>query len=55
MVTKSTRTEEKKGRVKVDKLQVKKETIKDLSNKDAKDVKGGLLRRRLTPAEPVSG
>ncbi|GEM_PF-3290903 len=42
MVTKNTKTEgEKKGRVKVDKLKVNKETVKDLSDKDVKDVKGG--------------
>ena len=34
--------EEKTERIKVDKLQVKKGAMKDLSDKDAKDVKGGL-------------
>lgn len=48
MVTKNKNTpEEKKGRVKVDKLQVNKETVKNLSEKDAKDVKGGLVRRAV--------
>lgn len=48
MTTKNAKTqEEKKGRVKVDKLQVNKETVKDLSDKDVKDVKGGALRREV--------
>ena len=48
MPTKSAKQEEeKKGRVKVDKLQANKEKVKDLTDKDAKHVKGGLLRRRL--------
>jgi hypothetical protein len=32
---------EKKGRVKVSKLQVNKETIKDLTHKEAEQIKGG--------------
>ncbi len=47
MVTKSTKQEEeKKGRIKVDKLKINKETVKDLSDKETKDVKGGLRRLR---------
>ena len=34
--------EEKKGRVKVGKLKVNKETVKDLTGKEAKQVKGGV-------------
>lgn len=43
MVTKSkaTNTASKKGRVKVGKLKLNKETVKDLSEKEAKGVKGG--------------
>jgi hypothetical protein len=37
-------TSEKKSRVKVGKLQVNKETIKDLTDKEAEQVKGGLNR-----------
>jgi hypothetical protein len=50
MVMKTSKTEqEKKGRVKVDKLQADKKAVKDLSNKDAQAGKGGLAgRRRLT-------
>ena len=46
--------EEKKIRVKVDRLQKSKEAMKDLPVSAAKDVKGGLLRRRLTPSEPIN-
>jgi hypothetical protein len=53
MVTKKVKTqEEKKGRVKVDKLQVNKETVKDLSDKDVKDVKGGGFIMRDTVIIP---
>jgi natural product precursor len=46
MVTKSKahtigEKEEKKGRVKVGKLKLNKETVKDLTNSEAKRVKGG--------------
>ena len=45
MVTKSKKDsgkgEEKKGRVKVGKLKLNKETVKDLSNKEARGIKGG--------------
>jgi hypothetical protein len=43
MVTKAKKgaASEKKGRVKVGKLQLNKETVKDLSEKEAKGVKGG--------------
>ena len=32
-----------KGRVKVGKLQLNKETVKDLSEKDVKGIKGGMV------------
>jgi hypothetical protein len=43
MVTKSkaTKTESKKSRVKVGKLQLNKETVKDLGQKEAKGIVGG--------------
>lgn len=44
MVTKSkskAETGKKKGRVKVDKLKLNKETVKDLTNSEAEKVKGG--------------
>ena len=43
MVTKSkaTKTESKKSRVKVGKLQLNKETVKDLGGKEAKEISGG--------------
>ena len=40
MVTK-TKTGEKKSKVKVSKLNVNKETLKDLSNSEEKEIKGG--------------
>jgi hypothetical protein len=39
---------EKKGRVKVGKLQVNKETIKDLTDKEAERIKGGNPQATLT-------
>ena len=44
MVTKSGKesTGTKRGRVKVPKLKLKKETVKDLSERDLKKIKGGL-------------
>ena len=41
MVTKNM-TSEKKGKVKVGKLKVNKETVKDLSTNKQKEIKGGL-------------
>ncbi len=43
MVTKK-KVAQKKGRVKVGMLKLNKETVKDLSNKEAKKVKGGVAR-----------
>jgi len=46
---------EKKSRVKIGKLQVNKETIKDLTGKEAEQIKGGSLidcqtrRHEVTP------
>ena len=42
MVTKKKSTEEEKGRVKVKKLKLNKETVKDLTGGEQKQVKGGL-------------
>ncbi len=42
MVTKS-KAGEKKGKVKVGKLELNKETVKDLSTDEQKQVKGGLV------------
>jgi hypothetical protein len=46
MVTKSktqtNESEEKKGKIKVDKLKLNKETIRDLTESDQKGVKGGI-------------
>jgi len=48
-----------KGRAKVDKLQLNKETVKDLATEDLKKVKGGLVVITIIgviipPLEPVS-
>ena len=54
MVTKSKRTSEKKGpkgRVKVGKLRLNKETVKGLSSHEQKQIKGG---RRDNDTDPVS-
>jgi hypothetical protein len=47
MVTKSRKqsTEGKKGRVKVGKLKVNKETVKDLGQKEWKYIKGGMGKK----------
>ena len=42
MVTKN-KTDEKKGKVKVGKLKVNKETVKDLSPSDRKQIRGGII------------
>jgi hypothetical protein len=34
---------EKKGRVKIGKLRVNKETVEDLTNKEAEQIKGGAM------------
>jgi len=44
MVTRN-KTGEKKGRVKVGKLKLNRETVKDLTSNQKKKVKGGLIRR----------
>ncbi len=49
MVTKSqdqntSEKEEKKGRVKLDKLKLDKETVKDLTDSEAKQIQGGARR-----------
>ena len=55
MATKSEKiAEATKGRIKVDKLQKNKEAAKDLSASAAKEVKGGMLRRRLRSLDPYS-
>ena len=41
MVTKKGTKKAKKSRVKVGKLQINKETVEDLTDKEAKEVKGG--------------
>ena len=43
MVTKSKKTGTKKGRVKVGKLKLNKETVKDLTGGEGKRIKGGLV------------
>ncbi len=43
MVTKSKKAGAKKGRIKVGKLKLNKETIKDLSGSEGKRIKGGLV------------
>ena len=48
MVTKSKNTAEKKVKVKVAKLKLKKEAVKDLSANEQKQVKGGVSLRRPT-------
>jgi natural product precursor len=52
MVTKSKQTAvAKKGRVKVGKLKLKKETVKELSSRQEKRIKGGAVAPGLgTPA-----
>lgn len=42
MVTKSKKTAAKKGRVKVGKLKLNKETVKDLTGRERKKIKGGV-------------
>ena len=42
MVTRSKKSGEKTGKLKVGKLELKKETVKDLTGIDIKAVKGGL-------------
>jgi len=43
MVTKSKKATTKKGRVNVGKLKLNKETVKDLTGGEGKQVKGGLV------------
>ena len=50
MVTKKKSTgekEEKKGRLKVGQLKLKKETVKDLTGREARQVKGGGIKTGL--------
>jgi hypothetical protein len=47
MVTKSQGKSTKKGKVKVGKLKLKKETVKNLSAADKKEVRGGLGKRNV--------
>jgi len=49
MVTKSSKqsTRAKKSKVKVPKLKLKKETVKDLSESDLKKIKGGLFQTQV--------
>ena len=61
MVNKSKATSEaaKKGRISVGKLQLNKETVKDLTTDDLKQVKGGLVVITIIgiiigPLEPAS-
>ncbi len=52
MVTKKKSTsekEEKKGRVKVGKLKLNRETVKDLTGREQQRVKGGLLNSNICP------
>ena len=44
MVTKSKTTGTKKGSVKVAKLNLNKETVKDLTSKEGNKIKGGIAR-----------
>lgn len=48
MVTKSEKIQAEKKRVKVGKLQVNKETVKDLSEREQALVKGGAIRKLRT-------
>ncbi len=50
MVTKSKKTGAKKGRVKVGKLKLNKETVKDLTGSEGKKIKGGAARTPGTNA-----
>ena len=50
MVTKSKKTSAgKKGRVRVGKLKVNKETVRDLLGNEKMQIKGGLIRDRSYP------
>ena len=52
MVTKKKRTVSatKKGRVKVGTLKLNKETVKDLSGREIKGIKGGVLNKTTSAA-----
>ena len=52
MVTKSQGKSTKKGKVKVGKLKLKKETVKNLSAADKKEVRGGLGKRNVITNDP---
>lgn len=57
MVTKNKTEEtgEKKGRVKIDKLELNKETVKDLTNEEAKKIKGGKTGNCMPFSVPAAG
>ena len=55
MVTKSKKTGEKKGRIKVGKLKLNKETVKNLSATDQKQIKGALRRGGPTDCGAAAG
>ncbi len=57
MVTKKKRTgvPAKKGKVKVGKLKLERETVKDLSGSERKQIKGGALGRIEPRYPPLSG
>ena len=58
MVTKSTKTGAKQSRVKVKKLNLNRETVKDLTGGKQKQIKGGLIALTNTCAycdEPTVG
>ncbi len=54
MVTKPKRqkTGSKKGRAKIRKLKINKETVKDLSESDVKNIKGGLIPESSNCVKP---
>lgn len=46
MVTRAKNTGAKKGKVKVGKLKLNKETVKDLTSSERKQIKGGGIKSR---------
>ena len=51
--TQTSESEEKKGKIKVDKLKLNKETIRDLTESDQKGVKGGIRGAGDDHSRPV--
>lgn len=51
MVAKSKKTGAKKGRVKVGKLKLNKETVRDLSKHEGKDIMGGRANKSFIPGD----